>query len=98
MCVKTGQFFSSVWTALLSTEVGDTLSYKELAALSGSPLAARAVGQAVKKHSIPILVPCHRVVKSGKRQRVGVGNYSGGDGTLTKEWLLEHEKRMKIED
>ena len=72
------------------------MSYKELAKLSGNPKAARAVGQAVKKHSLPILVPCHRVLKSSEKEgrRSGVGNYSGGDGLSTKKWLLEHEKKM----
>lgn len=79
-----------MWNTLASTGIGETLSYKQLAKLSGSPRAARAVGQAVKKHSIPILVPCHRVVKS----RSGAENYSGGDGTHTKEWLLKHEQKM----
>ena len=79
----------------MSTKIGDTLSYKELARLSGNPRAARAVGQAVKKHCIPILVPCHRVVKSGRAGEEGkVGNYSGGCGTSTKAWLLDHEKKM----
>lgn len=90
-----------VWDTLISTSIGDTLSYKELARLSGSPKAARAVGQAVKKHSIPILVPCHRVIKSGRRGQKGgggVGNYSGGDGTDTKAWLLEHEQKMMSSD
>ena len=53
------------------------------------------MGQAVKKHCIPILVPCHRVVKSTRGgSKMTVGNYSGGEGTVTKEWLLEHEKKM----
>ena len=79
--------------------MGDTLSYKELATLSGSPKAYRSVGQAVKSHHIPILIPCHRVVKSegragGRGKEAVVGNYSGGDGTTTKTWLIEHEKKM----
>ena len=88
-------FFHSVWDTLSNTSIGETVSYKELAKLSGSPKAARAVGQAVKNHCIPILVPCHRVVKSrGERKKVCVGEYSGGDGISTKEWLLEHEKKI----
>lgn len=86
----------TVWETLASTSIGDTLSYKELARLSGNPKAARAVGRAVKSHSIPILVPCHRVLRAGEDPRNGgcVGNYSGGDGVATKTWLLEHERRM----
>ena len=86
-----GAFFHRVWETLSSTSVGETLSYKELAKLSGNAKAARAVGQAVRKHCIPILVPCHRVLKSDRR---AVENYSGGEGAATKHWLLDHEKKM----
>lgn len=89
-------FFHNVWSTLASTGVGETVSYKELARLSGKPNAARAAGQAVKKHCLPILIPCHRVVKSGRGPKgcVNTGDYSGGEGPATKEWLLEHEKKM----
>ena len=88
-----------MWSVLASTSIGETLSYKELAKLSGNPRASRAVGQAVRSHCVPILVPCHRVVNSGRGTRGrgrshDPGNYSGGDGTATKTWLLEHEKKM----
>lgn len=82
-----GEFYLKVWNALLSVSYGSTVSYGELAAMAGSPGAARAVGQAVHQHNFPLLVPCHRVVYKGG----GIGNYSGGDGTSTKEWLLKHE-------
>lgn len=91
------EFFHSVWSTLSSTGIGDTMSYKELARLSGNPKAARAAGQAVKKHCLPILIPCHRVVRSGrssKSQCMDAGDYSGGEGPATKEWLLQHEKKM----
>ena len=94
LCLGTaGTFFHSVWSTLASTGVGERLSYSELAKLAGSPKAARAVGQAMKRHSLPILVPCHRVVKS---KGGGIGNYSGGEGSATKEWLLEHEREMAL--
>lgn len=85
-----------MWSILANTGVGETVSYKELARLSGNPNAARAVGQAVKKHCLPILIPCHRVVKSGygTKGAIDTGNYSGGEGPATKEWLLKHEKMM----
>ena len=94
----TGGFSQTVWSVLSDTSIGETLSYKELANLCGNPRASRAVGNAVKSHCIPILVPCHRVVNSGRggggRRQGCTGNYSGGDGTATKTWLLEHEKKM----
>ena len=83
-----------MWSALCGTEVGQTLSYAELAGLAGRRSAARAVGQAMRKHSIPLLIPCHRVVRSGGG---GLGDYSGGEGPATKQWLLQHEKRMAAE-
>lgn len=85
------EFYHEVWKALMSTQPGETLSYAQLAARSGHPGKARAIGQAVARHSIPILIPCHRVVKSGGK---GIGSYSGGDGAPTKQWLLDHEKKM----
>lgn len=85
------EFYHEVWRALMSTHPGETLSYAQLAVRSGHPGKARAIGQAISKHSIPILIPCHRVVKSGGK---GIGNYSGGDGAPTKRWLLDHEKKM----
>ena len=80
-------FYKKVWQALLSVKYGETVTYGELATMTGSPGAARAVGQAVHQHHLPLLVPCHRVVYRGG----GVGNYSGGDGKETKQWLLQHE-------
>ena len=82
------------------------MTYKELAKRSGKPTAARAAGNAVKSHCLPILVPCHRVVKSSGQRTAQVkdcksgcapyeiGQYSGGEGTETKKWLLEHEQAM----
>ena len=84
-------FYHEIWTTLMSTLPGETLSYSELAKRSGHPGTARATGQAVKSHHLPLLIPCHRVVKSGGR---GIGNYSGGEGSVTKQWLLDHEKTM----
>ena len=85
------EFYHEVWETLMSTRPGETLSYAQLATRSGHPGKARAIGQAVSRHNIPILIPCHRVVKSGGK---GIGSYSGGDGVSTKQWLLDHEKKM----
>ena len=85
------EFYHEVWETLMSTHPGETLSYAQLATRSGHPGKARAIGQAVARHNIPILIPCHRVVKSGGK---GIGSYSGGNGVSTKQWLLDHEKKM----
>lgn len=64
---------------------GRTTSYAGLAALSGSPRAVRAVGTACATNPIPVVVPCHRVVRSDG----SMGRYRGGEEA--KHALLELE-------
>jgi methylated-DNA-[protein]-cysteine S-methyltransferase len=64
---------------------GATISYGALAARSGHPRAARAVGTACARNPVPLVVPCHRVLPSGG----GVGQYGGG--VARKVALLELE-------
>lgn len=64
---------------------GTTLSYKQVAELVGSPAAVRAVGTACATNPLPVVVPCHRVVKSDG----GIGQYIGG--VEAKATLLEME-------
>lgn len=66
---------------------GATMTYGELAAAAGSPLAARAVGNCMARNPTPLVVPCHRVVGAGG----GLGGYSACDGVRTKLRLLEQE-------
>ena len=65
---------------------GETLSYGELAVAAGNPGAARAAGSAMAANPISIVVPCHRVVRSGG----DVGNYGGGADA--KKFLLALEQ------
>ncbi len=65
---------------------GETVSYGELAEMVGRPRAARAVGNAMSRNPLPIVVPCHRVVAAGGR----IGGY-GPSGVSTKRCLLAHE-------
>jgi methylated-DNA-[protein]-cysteine S-methyltransferase len=82
-----GAFDRLVLARLTKVRPGRTVSYGELAALVGSPGAARAVGGAMRRNPLPILVPCHRVLpQSGK-----LGNYTGG--VKKKAWLLAREGR-----
>nr|KAF6425329.1 O-6-methylguanine-DNA methyltransferase [Molossus molossus] len=78
-----------LWKLLKEVKFGEVVSYQQLAALVGSPKAARAVGGAMRNNPIPILIPCHRVVRSSG----AVGSYSGGLGV--KEWLLDHEGSLE---
>lgn len=66
---------------------GKTRSYGELAAASGSPGAARAVGSVMAKNRFPIIIPCHRVVGAGK----SLGGFSAPDGLDMKRRMLALE-------
>ncbi len=63
---------------------GSVISYQDLAIALGRPKAARAVGQAVGKNPIPIIIPCHRIVALK-----GLGGYAGG--IKRKIWLIKRE-------
>lgn len=80
----------AVLTALKDTvSYGETVTYGELAARSGTGVPARAIGAIMGSNPVPIVIPCHRVVASD-----GLGGYSGGErgrGRETKLWLLERE-------
>jgi methylated-DNA-[protein]-cysteine S-methyltransferase len=80
-------FQRRVWKALAEIPLGKTLSYAELACRVGAPAAVRAIGAAVGRNPISIIVPCHRIVGSD-------GSLTGYAGGLArKRWLLEHECR-----
>lgn len=64
---------------------GETVTYGELADMAGAPRAARAVGTAMARNPVPILIPCHRVVAAG-----GIGGY-GSSGVEMKRVLLAIE-------
>jgi methylated-DNA-[protein]-cysteine S-methyltransferase len=67
---------------------GQTRGYGELAAESGSPGAARAVGQVMARNRYPLVVPCHRVLAAGGR----IGGFSAPQGLVMKRRLLEVER------
>ncbi len=78
-------FQRRVWEELRRIPFGTTISYGELARRLGKPRAARAVGQAVGANPIPIIIPCHRVIRAS-------GELGGfGAGLEIKKWLLRHE-------
>ncbi|HEY4396858.1 MAG TPA: methylated-DNA--[protein]-cysteine S-methyltransferase [Acidimicrobiia bacterium] len=80
-------FPRAVYEALCrDVRFGETVSYGELAQMAGRPGAARAVGNAMSRNPVPIVVPCHRVVASGGR----IGGY-GPSGVPTKRFLLALE-------
>ena len=80
-----GSFSQSAWKSMRKVRPGKVISYAQLAENSGSPKAVRAAGSACAKNAIFLVVPCHRIVKTGG----ALGNYAYGIDK--KEWLLRHE-------
>jgi O-6-methylguanine DNA methyltransferase len=81
-----GPFEVAVYTTLLSIPPAVTVSYGMLAEMAGYPRAARAVGNAMAANPIPVVVPCHRVIRADG----SLGRY--GDDPAWKERLLTHER------
>ena len=78
-------FQRAVWKRLREIPAGSTISYGDLARRVGNPNASRAVGMANASNPITLIVPCHRVVRTGG----AIGGYYYG--VETKRWLLAHE-------
>ncbi|MDI6874603.1 methylated-DNA--[protein]-cysteine S-methyltransferase [Candidatus Solincola sp.] len=79
------EFQRRVYRAVISIPRGSTLSYRQVAERVGSPRAARAVGNVMRRNPFPVIIPCHRVVRSDGSP----GGYSGPRGM--KERLLRME-------
>jgi O-6-methylguanine DNA methyltransferase len=84
--VKGTPFQKKVWSALTKIPYGQTRSYKDIALAIGHPKAFRAVGNANGKNSIPLIIPCHRVIE----RNGGLGGF--GHGVKVKKQLLNFEK------
>ena len=84
--LKGTSFQKKVWTALSRIPYGQTRSYKEVAQAIGHPKAFRAVGNSNGQNSIPLIIPCHRVIESNG----GLGGF--GHGVKVKRQLLDFEK------
>lgn len=80
-------FRREVLHELVRLPFGEVITYAGLAERVGNPGASRAVGSAMATNPIPIIVPCHRVLRTGG----ALGGYSGRDGLVTKRFLLELE-------
>lgn len=81
------RFRLSILQSIRQIGYGDVWSYGRVAAVCGSPEAARAVGGALAANPIPIIIPCHRVVASDGR----LTGFSAAGGVATKRILLEME-------
>ena len=79
-------FQQSVLRATYSIPRGSVSTYQRIAASLGIPKGARAVGNALANNPFPLIVPCHRVIRSDRH----IGGYGGG--TEMKRALLERER------
>ena len=78
-------FQKTVWTKLLAVPYGESQTYGDIARSVGRPRGAQAVGQAVGRNPIGIIIPCHRILGAG-------GQLTGfAWGLDKKKWLLRHE-------
>lgn len=82
-------FQRRVWALLLTIPYGETTTYGAIANQLGEKMSAQAVGQAVGKNPIGIIIPCHRCI-GARGQLTG---YAGG--LENKKWLLRHEEETK---
>jgi methylated-DNA-[protein]-cysteine S-methyltransferase len=84
-----GPFQQRVCTAMSAIPFGETRTYGELARELGT--SAQPLGNACGANSIPIMIPCHRVLSA-----TGLGGFSGSGGVDTKTRLLKHENAYPL--
>tara|TARA_S200000501_G_scaffold292024_1_gene277323 strand:- start:1031 stop:1315 length:285 start_codon:yes stop_codon:yes gene_type:complete len=76
-----------VWEEISKIPYGETRTYKDLAIAIGKPNSSRAVANACGKNPYPVVIPCHRVIRSDGK----IGGYSGVGGEKKKKELLRLE-------
>ncbi|HJL82105.1 MAG: MGMT family protein [Candidatus Poseidoniia archaeon] len=89
---KGTDFQKMVWAELKKIPFGEIRTYKEIAVAIGKPKAARAVANACGKNPYPIIIPCHRVVRSDGT----IGGYTGDGGVEKKRQLLRQEDHLNF--
>jgi methylated-DNA-[protein]-cysteine S-methyltransferase len=83
----TGPFDRQVYEAARKIPIGQTRTYGELARVLGRPRAARAVGQALGRNPVALIIPCHRILGAGGKP----GGFSAFGGLATKASMLAIE-------
>lgn len=86
---KAGDFDRRVWAATQEIPYGEVESYRWIAARIGQPRAARAVGRALGRNPIPVIVPCHRVIHADG----ALGGFGCGPEWKIRLLELEHGGR-----
>jgi len=88
--VRGTDFQLRVWIALRSIPLGETRSYSDVARMIGEPMAVRAVANACASNPVPLIIPCHRVI----RKDGDLGGYGLGVGR--KKTLLSKERILAL--
>lgn len=84
---EASDFMQKVWLEMSKIPYGQTSSYADIAKNINNPKAVRAVGTACGKNNLPLIIPCHRVIKSDGK----TGNYAFGP--KIKKYLLDLESK-----
>ena len=82
-----GEFGTAILTACRKIEYGRTMSYGEVARLAGRGAAGRAVGNILAKNPVPLIIPCHRVIRRDGQ----IGGFTVAGGIKLKEKMLRLE-------
>ncbi len=82
-------FGISVLTTCRDVEIGQIITYGQLAKKAGRPKASRAVGSALAKNPLPLIIPCHRIIRSDGK----FGGFSAPGGIILKKKMLKLEDK-----
>ncbi|MHA2120387.1 MAG: methylated-DNA--[protein]-cysteine S-methyltransferase [Promethearchaeota archaeon] len=80
------KFSQKIYTSLLSVNYGELTNYSEIGEKIGSK-AYRAIGNVLRRNSLPLIIPCHRVIRKN-------GDIGGFMGTTEKSWQLTLKKNL----
>jgi methylated-DNA-[protein]-cysteine S-methyltransferase len=90
-CSPQSSFAGSVLKECRKIRYGQVITYRELAQRAGSPAAARAAGTVLARNPVPLIVPCHRIIRTDG----ALGGFSGEGGVKMKKRLLNLEDRER---
>ena len=85
-------FSQQILRACRDIEIGQTVTYSELAKRAGRPAAGRAVGGVMARNPLPLIIPCHRVIRTDGK----MGGFTAPGGIVLKKKMLELEQQGLI--
>ena len=90
--IAASPFQRAVWAEAMKIPFGETITYSQMAQrvaqrLGKEQMSAQAIGGALKRNPVVLIIPCHRIVGANGR----LGGYMGTTGTMLKRLLLDHE-------